>query len=150
MKTGLYHQINHNRLFDKTRYTLKAEMYAMNKWKGIGYSSDTRPVYIEKSNLHYIRFRNHKEIVYCLIATGVETNNPSYGICVLKGGHLVDCALDLSKSYDEVKSLVVLCNQEDLQPIHFRNILEDFFCIKQQEPESLISKGHMEYLPSAI
>lgn len=127
MKTAAYHQTYHN----EAGYSLKTKLYTMSKWEGTGYSIDRRPVYIEKSNIRYIRFGNRKTTAYSLIATGVETNNPSYGVCVSQSGHWVDYALDLSRNYEEVKSLVVLCNKEGLHLIHFRDVLEDFFHVKQ-------------------
>lgn len=140
MKTVLHHKTCHSQSLNKARYDRKTGMSSANKWKETGYSIGRKSVCIEKSNPHYIRFKNHRNIAYSLLAIGIETNNPSYGIYVSQNGRLVDYALNLSKNYEEVKSLVVLCNKEDLHLVHFRDVLEDFFWIKQEEANLLISK----------
>ena len=48
-----------------------------------------------------------------------------YGIKMLYAGAEVTVE-DLSLHREEIEKLVRLCNEQELSPIHFRDVLEDF------------------------
>ena len=50
----------------------------------------------------------------------------TYGIGILQDGIMGDCIPDISDDYDAIYSLVMLCNEEELDPIHLYDIAEDF------------------------
>ncbi len=100
--------------------------------KKIGHSADLENIYIEH-NIHRLgMLKNHKNVVYNLARTYIASNDSDfiYGICVLQNGHVVDYVLGLSKNYEDVKFVVTLCNNEELHLVHFRDVIEDYFCEK--------------------
>ncbi len=85
-----------------------------------------------KSNIHFITkmYNTTRDITYCIISTAndLHTNTTTtYGVGVLRGKYLIDYVLNVSPNYHKVLSLVNLCNEEELDPIHLRDVIEDSF-----------------------
>lgn len=65
---------------------------------------------------------------YVMIQTERELDGQKYrcyGIKMIYAGAEVTVE-DLSLQYREVEELVRLCNEKELSPLHFQDILEDF------------------------
>ena len=65
---------------------------------------------------------------YTLLESQKEMDGKSYqcfGVKLSYAGTEV-CVEDLSLNRSEVEKLVKLCNEQDLSPLHFRDVLEDF------------------------
>ena len=69
------------------------------------------------------------EIIYFVLPGKVvvdEILHDTYGIGAYSEGTVVDQISDLSPSFDKVKALVNLCNEQKLSLIHLRDVAEDF------------------------
>lgn len=67
-------------------------------------------------------------ITYCLIPTPMCINDKevtTYGIGALQNNIMIDYVVDISDDYNKIFSLVELCNEEGLDPIHLRDIAEN-------------------------
>ena len=67
-------------------------------------------------------------ITYCLIPTPMCINGKevtTYGIGALQNNIMVDYVVDISADYNKIFSLVELCNEEELDPIHLHDIAEN-------------------------
>ena len=65
---------------------------------------------------------------YTLLESQKEMDGKSYycfGVNLSYAGTEV-CVEDLSLHRSEVEKLVKLCNEQELSPLHFRDVLEDF------------------------
>lgn len=63
-----------------------------------------------------------------------EHTRTSYGIAVIsiEDNVTVLCSVeDITAEQDELKKLVELCNAENLEIEHIKNIVEDFLCVKK-------------------
>lgn len=68
------------------------------------------------------------EVTYCLIPTQMCINDKeiiTYGIGALQNNIMLDYILDISDDYNRIFSLVQLCNEEQLEPIHLQDIAEN-------------------------
>ena len=68
------------------------------------------------------------KITYCLIPTPICINDKevtTYGIGALQNNIMIDYVVDVSDDYNKIFSLVELCNEEGLDPIHLRDIAEN-------------------------
>lgn len=69
------------------------------------------------------------EITYCLIPTSVCINDietTTYGIGALKNNIMIDYILDISDDYNKILSLAEVCTEEKLEPIHLKDVVENF------------------------
>ena len=70
----------------------------------------------------------HSEVNYIIIPSQItiegETHE-TYGIGAVKNNVLIDQVFDISTQFNKVKSLVLLCNEENLSPCHLHDIAED-------------------------
>ena len=68
------------------------------------------------------------ELTYFILPTTVTTEEEScvtYGIGVLKDNLMIDCVPDISDDYNKIKSLVQMCNDDELDIEHLYDIAED-------------------------
>ncbi len=68
-------------------------------------------------------------VFYFTLSSKVEIEDvtyDTYGIGAIKNGEIADYILDLSTEFENVKSLVDLCNNKELSLIHLRDVAEDF------------------------
>lgn len=66
---------------------------------------------------------------YCLIPTQVCINDmevTTYGIGVLKNHIMLEYVLDISNDQNAVVSLLNLCDEGQVEPIHLKDIVENF------------------------
>ena len=71
------------------------------------------------------------EITYCLIPTPMCINGKeavTYGIGAVKKDIMIDYVIDISSDYNKILSLVKLCNEGSLDPIHLTDIAENALC----------------------
>ena len=121
---------NLSTLMQRNNQQMEEGISFMSKWEFISCPAALDNTYIEDVNYLSAMLKNNMDTVYNLVLTCVATNDSCdylYGICVLQNENIVDYALGLSRDYDEVASLVELCNKEKLHIIHFRDVVEDFF-----------------------
>lgn len=95
-------------------------------------SQEMLKTYAPTLNIHSIKrmYIPACDTTFCIISTTTDLHTNSstfYGIGVLRGKCLIDCVLNVSKNYHKVLSLVNLCNEERLDPIHLRDVIEDSF-----------------------
>ena len=70
----------------------------------------------------------HCPVKYIVIPGKVEIEgevHDTYGIGAIRNDVLIEQITDISLSFNKVKSLVLLCNEENLSPIHLHDIAED-------------------------
>ena len=68
------------------------------------------------------------QLTYCLIPTPICINDieiTTYGIGVLQGNIMLNFILDVSDDYNKMLSLVELCTEQKLDPIHLRSVVDD-------------------------
>lgn len=68
------------------------------------------------------------ELTYFILPTTVTAEGESYvtyGIGVLKDNLMIDCVPDISDDYNKIKSLVQMCNDDELDIEHLDDIAED-------------------------
>ena len=66
---------------------------------------------------------------YCLIPTQEYINDTevtTYGIGVIKNHIMLEYVLDISDDYNAVVSLLNLCDEGQAEPIHLKDIVENF------------------------
>lgn len=71
---------------------------------------------------------DENKVSYCLIPTPVCINDKetiTYGIGALQNNIMLDYVVDISEDYNKILSLVQLCNEEELDPIHLHDIAEN-------------------------
>lgn len=71
---------------------------------------------------------NSSATTYFILPGKVEIEGvkyETYGIGVLKNGIMIDCVHDISADFNKVKSLVNLCNENGLSPLHLHDAAED-------------------------
>lgn len=69
------------------------------------------------------------QLTYCLIPTSVCINDietTTYGIGALKNNIMIDYILDISDDYNKILSLAEVCTEEKLEPIHLKDVVENF------------------------
>lgn len=67
-------------------------------------------------------------VTYIIIPSQITVEgktHTTYGIGAVKDNILIDHVPDISTQYNKVKSLVLLCNEENLSPCHLHDIAED-------------------------
>ena len=72
---------------------------------------------------------NPETYSYCLIPTQVtldDTEVTTYGIGVLKNHIMLEYVLDISDDQNAVVSLLNLCDEGQVEPIHLKDIVENF------------------------
>ncbi len=70
----------------------------------------------------------HGAVTYVVIPGQIQIEgetHTTYGIGALKNNVLIDQVPDISPCFNKIKSLVLLCNEENLSLIHLRDIAED-------------------------
>lgn len=71
---------------------------------------------------------NRSTVTYFVLPGKVEIEDEiftTYGIGVLKDNAMIDCIEDISDDYNAIKSLVLMCNEEELELIHLMDVAED-------------------------
>lgn len=72
---------------------------------------------------------DHSPITYCVIPGETTIENETfktYGIAAIKNGVIIKCIPDISTDFNKVKSLALMCTENNLSLIHFGDIVEDF------------------------
>ncbi|MBQ7975262.1 MAG: helix-turn-helix transcriptional regulator [Clostridia bacterium] len=73
--------------------------------------------------------QNPEIYTYCLIPTTIcidDTEVLTYGIGALKNNVMLEYVLDISDDHNAVYALMKLCEKEKLEPIHLKEIVENF------------------------
>ena len=68
------------------------------------------------------------KVTYCVISSSLTIDGEqvtTYGIGAVKDDIIIDTAPDISVDFDKVKSLCILCNENDLDPIHLHDVAQD-------------------------
>lgn len=72
---------------------------------------------------------NPEQYTYCLIPSHIcidGTEHTTYGIGILRNGILHEFVLDISEDHNAILSFLKLCESEQVEPIHLRDVVENF------------------------
>lgn len=71
----------------------------------------------------------HSPITYCVVPGETTIENEvfrTYGIAAVKNGVIIKCIPDISADFNKVKSLALMCTENNLSLLHLEDIVEDF------------------------
>lgn len=90
---------------------------------------DTTQLLAARMGITLSELFSHSQITYFVMPGTTEIEGiayTTYGIGALKNGILQKHIPDVSTSFNEIKDLVLTCNENDLSLIHLDDVIEDF------------------------